>query len=145
MTKFKFVAIAATVIAVIGVSMTVFVGRPEAVQNHNTLWCDKDPGKKLTHNLVRQGGEEKGTLKFLVKWGGKSGGATLSSVNLAITNGTCKTCPPLGEIGGQHPEGTWIITISDVKKPVTLAWNTEGTKRICGDGSLLIPVGTFPK
>ena len=126
----------------LALSMTLFVGHYVAAQNHNTLWCDKNPAKKNTNNVVVQR-SEKGILKVLVNWEGKNGGSTFMAQNLAITNGTCETCKPLGAIGKNHPQEPWTIKVTDVTKPVTLAWNTAGTKNYCGEGSLFIPVATF--
>lgn len=122
--------------------MALFIGHYAAAQNHGTLWCDKNPAKKGSNNIVTQR-SEKGVLKVLVNWEGKSGGSTFAPQNLAITNGTCETCKPLGAIGANRPQELWTIKVTDVTKPVILAWNTEGTKNYCGNGSLLIPSPVF--
>lgn len=106
-------------------------------QNHNTLWCDKDQKFKPTHNLqLKKVTPEK--IELVAKWGGKSGGATLSASNVAITNGTCENCKPVGQIGANNPDEPWTIKRTDPKMPVTLAWATPGTINLCGTGVLKI-------
>ncbi|WP_020604670.1 hypothetical protein [Spirosoma spitsbergense] len=123
-------------------SMTLFIGHYLAAQNHGILWCDKNPAKKATNNVVTQRSTN-GILNLQVNWEGKTGGSTFAPQNLAITNGTCQTCKPLGAIGKNQPRELWTIKVTDVTKPVTLAWNTPGTKGYCGDGSLVIPPAVF--
>jgi hypothetical protein len=52
---------------------------------------------------------EKGKCNLLVKWDAPNGGSTLSSQNLAITNGTCESCKPLGAGGSNNYQQPWVI------------------------------------
>jgi|GEM_PF-2875042 len=123
-------------------SMTLFIGHFVAAQNHNILWCDKNPALKNDHQVVTQKSGN-GTLNLLVKWGGKTGGSTFAQQNLSITNGTCVTCKPVGAGGTNNPSQMWTVKVTDVTKPVVLAWNTPGTVNYCGNGKLVLPPATF--
>lgn len=79
---------------------------------------------------IKKGG--KGYLNLEVNWGGKNGGSTFAPQNLNITNGSCQTCKPVGQIGANNPKQTWVIKVNDVNKPVTITWQTKGTTDMCG-------------
>lgn len=123
----------------LALTMTLFIGQFVTAQNHNTLWCDKNPALKNNYNLQQQKTTEKGKLNFLVKWGAPNGASTLAAQNVQITNGTCETCPSLGAIGSGNYQQKWVIKVTDPKKPVRIQWNTPGTVSLCGTGVLNIP------
>lgn len=120
------------------IAVLSFIGNVAFAQNHNTLWCDKNPALKNTHHLNQQKTTEAGKLNFIAKWGGPNGGSTLTAANLKITNGTCEKCTPLGAIGSGNYQQNWVIKVTDVTKPVEIAWNTTGTVNMCGTGVLRI-------
>jgi hypothetical protein len=124
---------------ILTLAMTFLIGHFVKAQNHNTLWCDKDIKLKATHHAMLQKATEKGKLNVLVKWGGPKGGSTLTSKNLAITNGTCESCTPLGAIGSNNYQQLWVVKVTDPSKPVTFSWDTPGTINFCGTGKLYLP------
>lgn len=115
------------------------IGNLAFAQNHNTLWCDKNPAMKNTHHLQQQKTTESGKLNFSVKWGAPNGGSTLSQANITITNGTCESCKPLGAIGSGNYQQNWVIKVTDMSKPVQIEWATAGAIATCGTGKLIIP------
>ena len=120
-----------------------FVTKFAAAQNHNTLWCDKNQKLKNTHNAQQQKTLKTGEIIMKVKWGGPDGASTLTSKNLEIVNGVCKTCPNLGAIGSKNYEQLWTIQVTDISKPVDIAWATPGTINHCGSGRLRMPPASF--
>lgn len=129
-------------------SMALFIGHFVNAQNFNTLWCSKlgegkskEEGRKLidAHSFQLQKTTEQGKLNAIMRWGGPTGGSTFASQNLAITNGTCESCKPVGQIGKSNSQQTWVIKVTDPSKPVTFAWTTPGTINMCGNGKLVIP------
>ncbi len=117
-------------------SLFFSVGFIAKAQNHNTLWCDKNPQLKNTHHLNMQKPTEAGKLNAIMKWGGPKGGSTFTAANLEIINGSCESCPQLGAIGSGNYQQKWVIKVNDVSKPVTFAWKTTGTINMCGTGKL---------
>lgn len=120
-------------------SMALFIGHFVNAQNHNTLWCDKDANLKNTHHFQLQKTTETGKLNAIMRWGGPNGGSTFAAANLEITNGTCESCTPVGQIGAKNSQQNWVIKVTDPSKPVTFAWKTQGTINMCGTGKLVIP------
>lgn len=127
------------------ISLALFTGHFVKAQSFNTLWCDKNKKLKDTHHAMLQKATEKGKLNVKVKWGGPNGGSTLTSKNLAITNGTCESCKPLGAIGSKNYEQIWVVKVTDPSKPVTFSWATPGTINYCGDGKLNITTDHYFK
>lgn len=73
-------------------------------------------------------------------------GSTFAPANLAITNGTCQSCPFIGGIG--RPHGTfqfWTIEQTDPSQAVSVAWATTGTINYCGGSTPAIIPGTEPQ
>jgi hypothetical protein len=122
---------------VLTAAFVAFSAGVASAQDHNTLWCDKDPKVKAKNNVVLRS-SAKGEIKVEVNWEGKAGGSTFEQKNLAITNGSCVTCKSLGAIGANHAKETWTIKATDPSKPVGLAWGTPSTKAYCGNGSISI-------
>lgn len=110
-------------------TLAIFVSLSHFIKAQGALTCNgSKTGAKIT--LLSTNNEE---IKVKVDW---DEGATFTPQNLQLTNATCVNCPYVGGIGKNNPVQTWTLKQTDLAKPVSVAWATEGTIKFCGNGSL---------